>query len=381
MRLACRFDLGLDLQVILSGFSDIRNVATSRLAPNPTASAGKNSVAMHYMANLGIGSMRMVIGACLRGCVALAAGLFVCSAPAQASGGTLRVIYGFAAGGSADAAARVVADRLGAVLGVSAIVENRAGASGRIGTRAVITAAPDGNTLLMAAMGPMALHPIVYSNLDFDPFTDLAPLSQLATFDISLVLSAGHSATSVSELIGWIKANPERANYGTPGLGGLPHFFAVMFSTAAGVQLRNVPYRGAAAVTNDLVSGQLPIAFVPTAENVELHKGGQTRLLATSGARRSPFVSGVPTFKENGLDLVGEGWLGLYAPATTPRATLDRLGEAIVRVMREPQLRARFEGFGLVPTGTDGATLDRIQKASRHDWAPAIRASGFKPND
>ena len=125
--------------------------------------------------------------------------------------------------------------------GLPAIVENRSGASGRIGTRAVVTAAPDGNTLLVSAMGPVALHPIVYSNLDFDPISDLAPLSQLATFDIALALSAGHSAMSVSELVTWIRANPDRANYGTPGLGGLPHFFAVMFSTAAGVQLRNVP--------------------------------------------------------------------------------------------------------------------------------------------
>ncbi len=325
--------------------------------------------------------MRVGIGVSLLRTAALAVGLHVCGAAAQTSGGTLRVIYGFAAGGSGDAAARLVGDRLGAVLGVPVIVENRAGASGRIGTRAVVTAPPDGNTLLMTAMGPVALHPIVYSNLDFDPFTDLAPLSQLATFDIALVLQAAHSATSVSELIAWIKANPARANYGTPGLGGLPHFFAVMFSTAAGVQLRNVPYRGAAAVTNDLVSGQLPIAFVPTAENVELHKGGQTRILATSGDRRSPFVASVPTFKEGGLDIEGEGWFGLYAPVMTPRGPLDRLGEAIVRVMREPQLRARIEGLGLVPTGTDGATLDRIQKASRDGWAPAIRASGFKPSD
>jgi tripartite-type tricarboxylate transporter receptor subunit TctC len=311
----------------------------------------------------------------------LASSLPVSGTAAQTSGGTMRVIYAFAAGGSGDGLARLVADRLGTALGTPGIVENRSGASGRIGTRAVISAPPDGNTLLISAMGPIALHPIVYNNLDFDPFSDLAPLSQLATFDIALVLSSGQGARSVDELVAWIKANPDRANYGTPGLGGLPHFFAVMFSTRAGVTLRNVPYRGSAAVTNDLVSGQLPIAFVPTAENVELHKGGQTRILATSGALRSPFLANVPTFKESGLDLVGEGWFGLYAPAKTPRAIIDKLGEAVVRIMREPELRGRIEGLGLVPTGTDGATLDVVQKASREGWGPAIRASGFKPND
>ena len=123
------------------------------------------------------------------------------------------------------------------------------------------------------------------------------------------------------------------------------------------------------------------MAFVPAAENVELHKGGRTRILATSGALRSSFLSNVPTFKESGLDLVGEGWFALYAPAKTLRAKLDTLGEAISKIMRDPSFRSRIEALGLVPTGTDGVTLDRIQKASREDWAPAIRASGFKPND
>ena len=180
--------------------------------------------------------MFISIAANLLRVMVVAAVLQTCGAAAQTSGGSMRVIYAFAAGGSGDGLARLVADRLGVALGVPAIVENRSGASGRIGTRAVVTAAPDGNTLLVSAMGPVALHPIVYSNLDFDPISDLAPLSQLATFDIALALSAGHSAMSVSELVTWIRANPDRANYGTPGLGGLPHFFAVMFSTAAGVQ-------------------------------------------------------------------------------------------------------------------------------------------------
>lgn len=294
---------------------------------------------------------------------------------------TIRVVYAFAAGGSGDGLARLIADRLGSTLGVAAIVENRAGASGRIGTRSVVNAEPDGATLLLSAMGPVSLHPVVYSNLDFDPIKDLAPIAQLATFDIALVAGSSISATSLRELVTLVGSDPEKASYGTPGLGGLPHFFAVRFSSATNVQLRNVPYRGAAAVTNDLVSGQLPIAFVPAAENVELHKSGRTRILATSGAVRSPFLPAVPTFKEQGVDLQGEGWYALYAPARTPQALLDRLSETAQRAMRDPALRERISALGLVPTGTSPGALDRIQKADRELWSPAIRASGFKASD
>lgn len=302
-------------------------------------------------------------------------------AAAQTGGRTVRIIYAFAAGGSGDGLARLVAERLGSRLGVPAIVENRSGASGRIGTRAVIAAEPDGNTLLFSAMGPIALHPVVYTNLDFEPFDDLAPLAQIATFDIGLAVSAGTPAATLGQLVGWIKANPDKATYGTSGLGGLPHFFAVMFSSSAGVALRSVPYRGAAAVTADLVAGQIAIAFVPAAENVELHKGGRTRILATSGAARSPFLPDVPTFRQAGFDLLGEGWFGMYAPRRTPAETLARLRGALQEIMRESPLRERIAGIGLVPTGRSAEELDRQQRADRAAWTPAIKASGFKPTD
>jgi tripartite-type tricarboxylate transporter receptor subunit TctC len=313
--------------------------------------------------------------------IAVLAMLPIENAGAQRAERPLKVIYPFAAGNSGDNLARLVADRLGNRLGVAAIVENRAGASGRIGIKAVIAAEPDGSTLLVGPMGPMALHPIAYSDLDFDPLKDLAPVAHLATFDLALVVGGGVPAKSAAELVAWIKANPDKANYGTPGLGGLPHFFAVMFQTSAGVSLRNVPYRGSAAVMNDLVSGQLPIAFVPTSENVELHESGRTRILATSGPQRSPFLQQVPTFKEAGYAIEGEGWFGLFAPARTPQATLQRLGEAMQAVMRDEAVRARILGFGLVPTGSSAAELGRQQLADQERWAPAIRASGFKPSD
>ncbi len=315
----------------------------------------------------------------------LFAGLFATvAAPhamAQTTARTIKIIYPFAAGNSGDGLARILADRLGTRLATSAIVENRAGASGRIGIKAVIAADPDGATLLLGPMGPMALHPIAYSNLDFDPLKDLAPISQIATFDLAIAVGPGSPATTLAGLVDWIKANPDKANYGTPGLGGLPHFFAVMFSGAAGIKLSNVPYRGSAAVVNDLVSGQLPIAVVPASDNIELHKSGRTRILATSGPSRSPFVDGVPTFKEAGFAISGEGWYGLFAPVKTPSETIERLSTAVQAILRDRSTRDRVAGIGLVPTGTTAQELRRIQKADQDLWAPAIRASGFKPSD
>ena len=154
----------------------------------------------------------------------------VSPAAAQSDNKTLKVVYAYGAGNSGDALSRLIADRLGAHLKVPAVVENMAGASGRMGTRAVINAAPDGFTLLSSPMAPVALHPVTYSNLPYDPFKDLAPVSQIATFDIALAVAGKHPAKSVATLVPWLKSDPANGAYGTPGLGGLPHFFAVMFA-------------------------------------------------------------------------------------------------------------------------------------------------------
>ncbi len=295
--------------------------------------------------------------------------------------GTLKVVYGFSAGDAGDTLARIIADRLGTKLGVSAVVENRGGASGRIGTKAVIGAAPDGMTFLFSPMGPAALHPVSHTNLDFDPFRDLEPVSQAAAFDISLTVGPAVSVASVKEFVAWAKANPDKANYGTPGLGGLPHFFAVMFATSAGITIRNVPYRGGAAVMNDVISGQLPFAFGTTATYVELHNAGRVRVLATSGKARSPFIKDVPTFIEAGYPIEGTGWYSVYAPLKTPQAAIERASRIIAEMMREPEVRAKVHAIGLEPTGTTPDELRRLQHADRERWTPAIRASGFRPSD
>jgi tripartite-type tricarboxylate transporter receptor subunit TctC len=230
----------------------------------------------------------------------------------------IRVIMPFAAGSSTDALARVVANELGAALKKSAIVENRVGAAGRLGVQAVKAAAPDGNTLLFTPVAPMSVYPHVYPTLTYDPAADFEPVSQVAAFDFALAVGKDIPARTLEELVAWLRANPARANYGSPGAGTLPHLFGVLLAQEEGLDLRHVPFRGASAAVTDLVAGQITMVLANTGELVEMHKAGLARVLATSGPTRSAFLPNVQTFKEIGLPIEGTGWLGLFAPAGTP---------------------------------------------------------------
>jgi tripartite-type tricarboxylate transporter receptor subunit TctC len=322
----------------------------------------------------GFGMLRVAAAAAL---ILLAAN----GAPAQAQigGEPIRIVFPFAAGGSGDALARLIGEHLRTALGQPVIVENRAGAQGRLGVQAVKTAAPDGKTLLLTPVAPMSVYAHVYKTLAYDAFADFEPVSQVATFDFALAVGAQVPAKSLKELVEWVKANPAQGSYGTPAAGTLPHFFAVQFARAAGLDLRHVGYRGSAAALTDLVAGQIPIVVTTTSDVLEQHKGGRIRVLATSDAQRSPFLPDLPTFKEAGYDIQGTGWYGVYLPAKAPADIVERYSKAIVAAVRTPSVRERLLAFGLQPTGTSAADLGRIQRADSELWAPAVKASGFTP--
>jgi tripartite-type tricarboxylate transporter receptor subunit TctC len=300
-------------------------------------------------------------------------------AHAQLGGEPIRIVFPFAAGGSGDALARLLAEHMRLSLDQPVIVENRTGAQGRLGVQAVKSAEPDGKTILLTPVAPMSIYQHVYKALLYDPVADFAPLSQVATFDFAIAVGPQVPAKSLEELVDWVKANPNQGTYGTPAAGTLPHFFAVSFGKAAGLDLRHVGYRGSAAALTDLVAGQIPIVVTTTADLLEQHKAGRIRVLATSDKRRSPFLPDIVTFKEAGFGIEGTGWYGLFAPARTPPATVDRLSKAIVAAVGVPQVKERLLAFGLVPTGTTPAELARAQKADSELWAPAVKASGFTP--
>ena len=290
-----------------------------------------------------------------------------------------RIIFPFAAGGVGDALARLLAEHLRATLNQPVIVENRTGAQGRLGVIAVKNAEPDGKTILLTPVAPMSVYQHVYKALLYDPIGDFEPVSQVATFDFAIAAGPQVPVKSLRELVEWVKANPTQANYGTPAAGTLPHFFAVSFGKAAGVDMRHVSYRGSAPALIDLVAGQIPIVVTTTSDLLEQHKGGRIKVLATSDKVRSPFLADVPTFKEAGFNIEGSGWYGVFVPAKTPAGIVERLNKGIVAAVQTPQVKERLLAFALQPTGTSAAELGKIQRADSQLWAPAVRESGFTP--
>lgn len=313
----------------------------------------------------------------------IAAGLLSASvAQAQMTEQPLRIIFPFAAGGTGDALARLVAEKMRVSLNRPVIVESRTGAAGRIGVQAVKTASPDGSTILITPIAPVAVYQHVYKNLGYDPLTDLDAVSQLNTFDFGIAVGPKLAdVKSLKELVAWAKANPNEANYATPGAGTLPHFLAVLFGQKAGLDLRHVSYRGSAPALTDLVGGQLPMIVTTVSDLTEMHKDGRVRVLAVSGAERSRFMPEVPTLAELGYDLRASGWYGLFAPAKTPPDVVAKLSKAAVDAVKSPDVAERMLTLGLQPTGTSASEMAAIQKQDSAFWAPAVKASGFTAED
>ena len=302
------------------------------------------------------------------------------SATAQTRSGPLKIIFPFPGGGSGDALTRMVAEQLGTKLDRPVIVEPRAGAAGRLGVQAAKTAEPDGSTVLVSPIAPMVVYPSVYPSLDYDPVQDFAPVSQLASFEFGIAIGPHVPAKSLAELVAWLKANPSQANFGTPGAGTLPHFFGMMFARSAGIELQHIPYKGGTLALTDMMGGRIPIVIVSTNEFVELHRSSRIRVLATSNTQRSEFLPEVPTFKESGFDIEGTGWFGMFAPAKTPPATIARIGAAVADVLANPEFKEKVRRIGLQPTGTTPEAFGRIQRDDIARWGPAVKASGFTPD-
>lgn len=296
---------------------------------------------------------------------------------AHAQSNAIRIIFPYAAGGSGDATARLLADKLQTSLGQTVMVENRTGGAGRIGVNAVKNAVADGSTLLFTPFAAVTIYPFAYHTLDYDPFTDLVPITQVCTFDFALAVRSDFPAKTPQELVSWLRANPASAQYGSPGAGALPHFFGLLFGRAAGVEMTHIAYKGTPPALSDLLGGQIPIVSSTVSDFLELHRAGKIRVIATSGEERTTDLPDVPTFKESGIDIVGSGWYGMFALAHTPSDVVARLNAALVAALARPDIKQRVSGLGLKPTGTSSAQLAAIQKADADKWAPIVKASGF----
>jgi len=302
-------------------------------------------------------------------------------AMAQIAGQPMRIVFPFTAGGSGDALSRLLADKLHTAFDQPVIVENRVGAAGRIGVQAVKTSPPDGRTLLLTPIAPMSVYQHVYSDLGYDPIKDFEPVSQVVTTDFSLAVPGTANIKSLKDLIAAVKADPKSGTFGTPGAGTLPHFFMVLFAKASGLNLDHVNYKGSAGALSDLAGGQVPMVLTTTSDVLALHKAGKIRVIATSGARRSPFLPDVPTFVESGYDIKGETWYGVFAPAGTPADMIKRINAVLVSAVKDAEVGQRLTTLGMQATGTSPAELSEIQKRDSAFWAPAVAASGFKPEN
>ena len=291
----------------------------------------------------------------------------------------VKLVVGFAPGGSADIAARLLADRLKDELKQPVTVENKPGAGGRIAAEMLKNAPADGSTIMLAPIVVPVLAPLVFSKLAYDPLVDFAPVAHIANFQFALSVNTTHPAKNVQELLSWFKGNPAAANFGTPGAGSLPHFFGVMIARGAALDLVHVPYNGGGPLMNAVMGNQVSSGIDTLVDQIELHRSGKVRLLASSGAQRSPLLPEVPTFAESGLKGVeGTSWFAIYAPAKTPEATVRQLNAAINSALAMPELRERFAKLGLEPTGGSPADLVALTKRDTERWAPVVKASGFK---
>ena len=301
------------------------------------------------------------------------------TAHAQAADAPLRLIVPYAAGGSSDRAARLVADRLGPRLGQTVLVENRTGAGGRLAAQQLKNAPANQNVLLLANPAIMVVAPLVFKDAGYDPDKDFQPVSQVTEYEFGLAVASAVPVKELSHLLAWLRANPAQANFGVPATGSLPHFFALMTGEKAAVKAQVVGYRGSAPLISDLIGGQLPVAFDTFDTLLPQHEGGKLRILASSGAKRSQFAKDIPTYKESGLDLVATGWNAFFAPAAMPAAQVQRLSTAIREVMSEPDLQRKFVDARMTPVASTAAQTATMLKTYRAQWAPVVRQSGYQP--
>ena len=300
------------------------------------------------------------------------------SQPGAAQEGTIRIVLGFPAGASSDLLTRLLADQMRAALGQAVIVENRTGAGGQIANEAVKSAAPDGLTQLMTPVATMSIYPHSYAKLRYDPFNDFEPLAHLANFQLALGVSTKLQAATVADYVALVKKDPNAGYYASAAAGSIPHFFGVMFARAADITMTHVPYKGTAQVLQALAAGEIAAATTLAADIGALARAGKARILATTGAKRSPAFPDVPTFREAGYDIEGSGWYGLFAPAATPGPIVARLSTAAIDAMRAATVRSRLESLGVEPTGLGPRELAAIMKRDYDRWGPVIKASGFK---
>ena len=293
-----------------------------------------------------------------------------------------KIVNGFPAGGTADATARRVGERMGGTTYAknAAVVENKPGAGGRIACDVVKAANPDGSTLLLTPYSMMSIYPHIYAKLSYDPFKDFVPVSIAAVMTHALAVGpmVPASVRTVKDYLAWAKANPDKASYGSPAAGSTPHFLVALLGLNNNVDLKHVPYRGSLPAVADMIGGTLASTSTPTGDALANHKAGKIRIIATSGAQRTPFTPEVATYAEQGFaELTTEEWFGFYAPARTPANVVANANAAINTALKDKGVIDSLGLMGLVARGSTPAEMDKSQRDEFTRWGPIVKKIGF----
>ncbi|WP_213288199.1 tripartite tricarboxylate transporter substrate binding protein [Bradyrhizobium sp. sGM-13] len=315
--------------------------------------------------------------------IALTAGLISTSLTQTSQAQTwptqsIRLIVNFPAGGAADQLARLVGQPLGEAFGQSVVIENRGGAGGNLGGEFVARSAPDGYTLLMSSGGMVAINPHLYAKMSFDPTKDIIPVASVARVPFYLVIRADSPVRDFKEFIADLKANPEKRNFGSPGIGSSPHLAAEMLKKMTGTSAVHVPYRGAAPALNDLLGGQLDFLFDPGIA-IEHVKAGKLRALAIGSPQRSPQLPNVPTLDELGLTgFDADAVFGIYAPAGTSPDVVARVNKEVNRSLATAALNGRIATLGNIAAPMSPEEFKEKSRKDAERFGAIIRERGIR---
>lgn len=294
----------------------------------------------------------------------------------------IRILVGFPPGGATDAIARAVADKLPNLLGQPVIVDNKPGVGGRMAADMLLAAPADGLTFMVAPNATPTFQMLVFKDqLKWNILKDFVPVASFASYPLGMGVATKLGVNNAREFVEWVRKNPGKASYGTPGLGGQNAFLGVQFAKAAGIELPVTPYKGSPPMVTDLVGGHVPSAISLLDGMMAHHRAGKIRIIGVFSKERSPLMPDIPTFAEQGIDVTsGEGWTGIWAKAGTPKTEVQRMEKAIQQVLQLPEVKEVMSQRLLVhPVFRNGAELDALQRAELAHWEPIIKASGFKP--
>jgi len=291
---------------------------------------------------------------------------------------SVRIVVPFPPGGGTDVVARILGQKLTENWGQQAIIENKTGASGTVGSELVAKSAPDGYTLLLQGT-QHSINLSLYKKLPYDTLKDFVPVAHVAIAPFLLIVNSSVPANSVKELIAYIKTQPNGLDYGSSGPGGGAHLAGEIFKTMAGVQMRHIPYKGGSPALTDLLGGQIPMLFDPIPTSIKHANGGRIKVLAISSGERVVAAPNVPTVAESGLpgfDVVS--WFGLYAPSATPPAIVNKLNADVNRALGLPDVQDKFKEMGFSTKLMSAPEFDKHLRAEVVKFAKAIQDSGAK---